>query len=68
LPSLWGRLGELAMPVVLAVGERDSKFRGIAADMAGLMPKSQVVIVPGSGHAVHLQAPEAIAALLIRPG
>ncbi|MGZ4179213.1 MAG: 2-succinyl-6-hydroxy-2,4-cyclohexadiene-1-carboxylate synthase [Solirubrobacteraceae bacterium] len=68
LPPLWDRLGELAMPVTLAVGERDEKFRGIAAEMSRGVPGSQVVVVPGAGHAVHLEAPEAIAALLSRPG
>src|SRR5689334_4198450 len=33
LPPLWERLGELSMPVTLVVGERDSKFQGIAAEM-----------------------------------
>jgi 2-succinyl-6-hydroxy-2,4-cyclohexadiene-1-carboxylate synthase len=37
------------------VGERDEKFRAIAPDEA--------VVVPGAGHAVHLEAPEAVAAL-----
>lgn len=68
LPPLWDRLGELAMPVTLAVGERDGKFRGIAAEMSRGLPGSQVVVVPGAGHAAHLEAPEAIAALLSRPG
>lgn len=71
LPSLWDRLGDLAMPVTLAVGERDEKFRGIAAEMSrgipGRIPGAQVVVVPGAGHAVHLEAPGAIAALLSRP-
>jgi 2-succinyl-6-hydroxy-2,4-cyclohexadiene-1-carboxylate synthase len=66
LPSLWGRLGSLSMPVTLVVGERDSKFRAIAAEMSrgtpgARMPAAQVVIVPGAGHAVHLETPEAIA-------
>jgi 2-succinyl-6-hydroxy-2,4-cyclohexadiene-1-carboxylate synthase len=67
LPPLWERLGELAMPVTLAVGERDEKFQGIAAEMAVRVPRAPVVIVPGVGHAVHLEAPDAIAALLSQP-
>jgi 2-succinyl-6-hydroxy-2,4-cyclohexadiene-1-carboxylate synthase len=66
LPSLWDRLGELSMPVVLAVGERDEKFRAIAAEMSRGISGAQVVVVPGAGHAVHLEAPDAIAALLNR--
>jgi 2-succinyl-6-hydroxy-2,4-cyclohexadiene-1-carboxylate synthase len=64
LPSLWDRLGELSMPVTLLVGERDSKFRGIAAEMTRGIPVAEVAVVPGVGHAVHLEAPEAIVSAL----
>ena len=62
LPSLWERLGELTMPVTLIVGERDQKFRGIAAEMAALMPSAKVTVIPGVGHAAHLEAPSLVAA------
>ena len=61
LPSLWDRLGELAMPVTLIVGERDAKFRAIAERMATELPDPRTVVVPGAGHAVHLEAPAAVA-------
>ncbi len=64
LPSVWGRLGKLSMPVVLVVGERDLKFREIAEGMAGLIPDARVVVVPGAGHAVHLEAPGAVAEIV----
>jgi 2-succinyl-6-hydroxy-2,4-cyclohexadiene-1-carboxylate synthase len=66
LPSLWGRLGELRMPVTLIVGQRDRKFRGLAAEMAELMPDSRIVTVPRAGHAVHLERPDAVADELLR--
>ena len=66
LPSLWGRLGELQMPVVLVVGERDVKFRAIAEQMAEAIPHAEVTVVPGSGHAVHLEAPQAVARAIAR--
>ncbi len=62
LPSLWGRLGELAAPTTLVVGERDHKFRQIASAMAEGITDAELVIVPGSGHAVHLEAPARVAA------
>jgi 2-succinyl-6-hydroxy-2,4-cyclohexadiene-1-carboxylate synthase len=64
LPSLWGRLGEIAVPVELVVGERDAKFRAIAAEMAAALPEARVHVVGEAGHAVHLEAPEAVAALI----
>jgi 2-succinyl-6-hydroxy-2,4-cyclohexadiene-1-carboxylate synthase len=64
LPSLWDRLGELQIPVRLIVGERDEKFRAIATRMAGAIPDCEVVVVPVAGHAVHLEAPAAVARVL----
>lgn len=64
LPSLWPRLGELALPVTLVAGERDQKFVSIAGQMAQLIPGARVEVVPGAGHAVHLDSPEAVAAIL----
>ncbi len=50
--------GSCAMPVDLIVGERDEKFRGDRLrEMAGGSPEAQVDVVPGAGHAVHLEAP-----------
>lgn len=65
LPSLWDRLGELSMPVTLAVGQRDEKFRIIAARMAEVIPRARVEVVSGAGHAAHLEAPDVIAGLIL---
>jgi pimeloyl-ACP methyl ester carboxylesterase len=64
LASLWDRLPEIEMPVVLVVGERDQKFRTIAAQMASGLPRGEVVVVPDAGHAVHLEAPGAVAQVI----
>jgi 2-succinyl-6-hydroxy-2,4-cyclohexadiene-1-carboxylate synthase len=61
MEPLWDRLGELAMPVVLAVGERDERFRAVAERMARAMPHADLVVVPHAGHAAHLEAPAAVA-------
>jgi 2-succinyl-6-hydroxy-2,4-cyclohexadiene-1-carboxylate synthase len=64
LPPLWDRLGALGMPVSLIVGERDEKFRRVAKAMGGSLPDARLVIVTGAGHAVHLEAPDAVAAVI----
>lgn len=64
LPPLWDRLKELAMPVTLVVGERDGKFQGIAHEMAQAINGAQVFVVPGTGHAVHLEAPGRVAEII----
>ena len=66
LPSLWERLGGLAIPVELVVGERDAKFRATAERMAAALPEARVHVVPGAGHAVHLEDPLAVAAVIAR--
>ncbi len=64
LPPLWDRLGDVAMPVALVVGERDEKFRTTATRMAPALPGAQVIVVPNAGHAVHLEAPATVAAVI----
>jgi 2-succinyl-6-hydroxy-2,4-cyclohexadiene-1-carboxylate synthase len=64
LPPLWERLHELRMPVTLVVGERDEKFATIARRMAAAVRSARVIVVPDTGHAVHLEAPGAVAQLL----
>jgi 2-succinyl-6-hydroxy-2,4-cyclohexadiene-1-carboxylate synthase len=64
MPPLWDRLGELAMPIDLVVGERDEKFGAIAARMAERLPEARVHTVAGAGHVAHLEAPDALVELL----
>jgi len=67
MTPVWDRLHELTMPATVVVGERDAKFREIGERLADALPHADLVVVPGAGHAVHLEAPEALAALLERP-
>jgi len=64
LPSLWERLGELEGPVDLVVGERDAKFRATAEEMAVALRAGRIHVVAGAGHAVHLEAPAAVAKVI----
>jgi 2-succinyl-6-hydroxy-2,4-cyclohexadiene-1-carboxylate synthase len=64
MEPLWDRLPELAVPVVLVVGERDEKFRAIASRMAAGIPGSRLEVVAGAGHAVQLERPDAVAAAI----
>jgi 2-succinyl-6-hydroxy-2,4-cyclohexadiene-1-carboxylate synthase len=64
LPPLWDRLGELSMPVTLLVGGRDRRFQVIAAHMAAAIAHGRTHVVAGAGHAVHLEAPGAVASAI----
>jgi 2-succinyl-6-hydroxy-2,4-cyclohexadiene-1-carboxylate synthase len=59
LPSLWDRLPEIAVPTLLVVGARDGKFIDIAELMSSMLPDARVAVVPGAGHTVHLERPDA---------
>jgi 2-succinyl-6-hydroxy-2,4-cyclohexadiene-1-carboxylate synthase len=65
--SLWSRLDELSCPTVLITGEFDTKFTDIANHMAQLVSGPvEHVVVPGHGHAVHLESPTAVASTVDR--
>jgi 2-succinyl-6-hydroxy-2,4-cyclohexadiene-1-carboxylate synthase len=54
---LHDRLPLLPMPVLLIAGALDGKYRVLAEEMAGRIPRSMVDIVEHAGHTVHLEAP-----------
>lgn len=62
--SVFARLGELAMPVLLIAGERDKKYRDLATAMHERIAGARVDIIKGSGHAVHLERPAAFVPLV----
>ena len=59
MPCLENRLTRLRMPVLLLVGEDDSKFKAINQRMHLMLPSSYLSIVNGAGHRVHWDAPKA---------
>lgn len=61
---LWDRLGELAMPVTVVVGEHDGKFRALGERMAAAVARGELIVVPGAGHGLPRDAPGALAAAL----
>jgi 2-succinyl-6-hydroxy-2,4-cyclohexadiene-1-carboxylate synthase len=63
MTPLWGRLGELAMPATVVVGERDAKFTALGARLADGLA-GNLVVVPGAGHGLPREAPEAVAAAI----
>lgn len=60
--ALWDRLPEIGRPVLLVAGERDERFVAHAERMAGLLPHAEVAVIPGAGHAAHLEDPVAFVA------
>lgn len=56
-PSLWERLGELQIPVLLITGSEDAKFDAIASEMMTLLPNAQHITIAKTGHTIHLEQP-----------
>lgn len=63
LPSRWHALAE-DPPTILLTGEKDRKFTKAAEDISTAYPQFQHISLPACGHAPHLEAPEALAAVL----
>ncbi|MGH1490349.1 MAG: alpha/beta fold hydrolase [Acidimicrobiales bacterium] len=63
---LWDRLGQLAMPVLIIVGDQDKKFTTIGRRMAAAMTATdaELLSIPGT-HAVHLEKPDETAAAVL---
>ncbi len=59
LPSLWPRLDEIDIEVLVLVGEADAKFVEIGRRMVERLPRARLEVVPGAGHTVHLERPDA---------
>ena len=56
--SLWDKLDELNMPVLLIAGELDDKYKKIVHRIKDYLKDSQVHLIPEAGHNTHLEAPE----------
>ena len=61
----WDRLHRLDMPVLVMAGERDEKYAALARRMVtGIGDNASLALVPGAGHAAHLEQPDAFLAQL----
>ncbi|MFB3052562.1 MAG: 2-succinyl-6-hydroxy-2,4-cyclohexadiene-1-carboxylate synthase [Dehalococcoidia bacterium] len=55
------RMAEIRIPVLLLTGALDDKYCALARRMAAALPRARTESVPDSGHAVHLERPQAFA-------
>ncbi|MEM9283596.1 MAG: alpha/beta fold hydrolase [Verrucomicrobiota bacterium] len=49
-PDFRDRLGEVDAPVLWICGSRDAKFRKLGEEAVALLPKGDLVVLPGKGH------------------
>ena len=62
--ALAADLAPLEMPILLLAGERDPVSLGPTRRLAAALPRAELVVVPGAGHAVNLEARDATSATL----
>lgn len=60
------RLAPHPRPTLLVVGERDPVSRRACEALAAALPDAELLVVPGAGHVVNLEAREAVNAALQR--
>lgn len=64
--AMWRRLLDLHMPVLIVAGERDDAYCEQAVHLGGWMGEVAVLaMVPGAGHACHLERPQAFVDLIL---
>ena len=60
------RLGEVGVPTVVAVGEREMDgFRAFADEAVAGIAGARAVVVPGAGHLLPLETPDVVADLVV---
>lgn len=64
-PSLWEDLHALTTPTLLVTGDLDAKYVGVTAEIAAKNSAIRRVVVPGAGHNVHAERPQAFLAHLV---
>ena len=57
-------LKSLGCPVLILCGEKDRANRAAALEMKERLPQGELVFLPGAGHEVNVDAPEALGAVL----
>jgi 2-succinyl-6-hydroxy-2,4-cyclohexadiene-1-carboxylate synthase len=62
---LWGRLAGIDVPVLVVVGEADTRFTELSHRLVEAVgPNADLAVVAGAGHTAHLEQPERFLAVL----
>jgi pimeloyl-ACP methyl ester carboxylesterase len=65
-PPWWDELPRIEVPTLVLWGAEDHKFAALGRRLADAVgPNAETTSLVGVGHAAHLEAPDATAALLV---
>jgi 2-succinyl-6-hydroxy-2,4-cyclohexadiene-1-carboxylate synthase len=56
---MWDRLGAIRVPVLVVAGAEDRTYAALGERLVAALPSATLAVVPGAGHAAHLEQPEA---------
>jgi 2-succinyl-6-hydroxy-2,4-cyclohexadiene-1-carboxylate synthase len=63
--SLWEKLSNNLVPLLLIVGEKDHKFVEINQEMLAVAPQTTLKIIQNCGHNIHVEKPEGLIQVLL---
>jgi 2-succinyl-6-hydroxy-2,4-cyclohexadiene-1-carboxylate synthase len=58
-PALWEEWPDNHVPTLLIAGEDDAKYAALTGEMSAACPEAEARIIPGCGHNVHYEIPNA---------
>lgn len=64
IEPFWDRLVRVSVPTLVVVGADDERYLAFANRLRSGIRDSAVAVIPGAGHAAHLERPAAVAAVL----
>ena len=65
VPSVIDDLPKIAAPALVLVGSEDEAYLRAGEVMAARLPGAKHVVIPGAGHVLNIEAPEAFAAAVL---
>lgn len=65
MPHLWTKLAPVSAPAMLIAGELDERYVASGRRLAAVLADGRLRVVPGVGHAVHVEAPALCAEVIV---
>jgi 2-succinyl-6-hydroxy-2,4-cyclohexadiene-1-carboxylate synthase len=62
---IWDHLYEIQAPVLALAGQDDLIYRAASERIASLVQRGSAGVIPGAGHAAHLEQPDAVAEAIL---
>ena len=65
MPHLWANLVPVSAPTMLIAGELDERYVAFGRRLAAVLSNGRLRVIPGVGHAVHVEAPALCAEVIV---